>query len=370
LLASMTVIGTIASPVRLLTPETYIDACKPCVFFVGWGTSGYNDFDAVKTKLLPILRDLDTAYPGWKPTFGGDPPSDGGIGRVVQWLKQDKNYAPIAVAADQLLAWSSPVTDQNAAQVFYYPTQYTTSAAKSVEWGGTNPGAAVYNRSGHVVKPTPHLLGATAYYLGHDIIAKGNLKAIVAVGGGNIGKQELEYAYSNDALRNNIAFFPAPCLMNKTSSKGVLQCAKNPTDPSLPFNGPGYTYLSATYKVTSRSQVSPNSAGSPATDCGQYHPFFDPQARLCVKHCPTDKPANSKNICTGTGDDGLRGWTNGWWPTVIAVCLLLLIIFCVFLGCTFEIWCCLCCYTWRQNEKDNVVVKMTYDDDVLTNASI
>ena len=128
----------------LSVPQFYSAAAQHgVVFFVGWGSSGFNDFDAVRAGLRPILRSLDCAYPGWRPVFGGDPSSDGGIGLVMAGLKS-QGYSPIAVAADKLKEWDQPYLD-NTEDVFYYPTQYSSStgASSDILWGGINKGQAV-----------------------------------------------------------------------------------------------------------------------------------------------------------------------------------------------------------------------------------
>ena len=100
--------------------------------------------------------------------------------------------------------------------------------------------------------PPPLRLGATAYYLGNEIIDSGSLKAVVVVGGGDTGLQEVAYAHKKPVLAANMAFFPAPCEMGKTRRDGTLRCSANKTDPASPNNGPSYAFLSDAYNSPTR----------------------------------------------------------------------------------------------------------------------
>ena len=168
---------------RLPTADAFLAACamKGAVLFVGFGSSGYDNTTSVIRRLEPTLRQLDAAYPGWRPVFGGDPSSDGGIGLVLKLLKE-KGYSPIAVAAEEIKNWGQPL-DDNTDEVFYYATEFGDQAASNILWGGVNTASRpVYDRNGTRIQPTPALLGGTAYYLGQPLISSGGLKAIVAIG--------------------------------------------------------------------------------------------------------------------------------------------------------------------------------------------
>jgi len=173
----------------------------PLVLFIGQGTAGIEQenaeggFPKLEEELTHVMEGFDKLYGkgNWAALFAGDPPSDGGVGNVMTFVK---NTGHLTLAYQNTGYGLFNVARQNADYVEYVQTYYSDNKCKQILWGGYNieaqytkgpgeePCTLVENVQGHT-----RAVGNSQFYLDPTL----NVKAVVRVGlGGPITAQELE----------------------------------------------------------------------------------------------------------------------------------------------------------------------------------
>lgn len=159
-----------------------VDRFRGAVLVLGFGSKGqYKDPEAAKQGLDRLADQFDAEYGKgrWLAVFGGDPykPEAPDVAHLVRHLQEQRAVPALAIQSDKVKEWGG--VDARIDLVHYVPT--TLGADGKIVWGGFLDGKPV---------------GPTSAYLGEDFIGgkSRRLKAVVAVGGGEIAGQEAVYA--------------------------------------------------------------------------------------------------------------------------------------------------------------------------------
>lgn len=159
-----------------------VDRFKASVLVVGFGSKAqYKDPEAAQRELDKIADQFDAEHGKgkWLAVFGGDPykAEAPDVACMIKYLQDHRSVPVLALQSDKVKEWGG--VDPHLDYVHYLPT--TTGPDGKIVWGGFLDG-----------KPA----GPTAGYLGEDFIGGKNprLKAMVAIGGGEIAGQEAGYA--------------------------------------------------------------------------------------------------------------------------------------------------------------------------------
>ncbi len=146
--------------------------------FIGHGSKAqYKDANALKRKIDGIVDKLNRQFGtnNWLAIFGGDPANKEkpDIGFAMHYLATKHNVPILAAQADEYKKYG---VGDHVTYAYYYPTQRNDSG--QILYGGVRDGKPV---------------GSTATYLSDAFIQNG-LKGIIALGGGPIAKEEIDYA--------------------------------------------------------------------------------------------------------------------------------------------------------------------------------
>ncbi|MBS2035220.1 hypothetical protein JST97_09535 [bacterium] len=159
-----------------------VDRFRGAVLVLGFGNKGqYKDPAGAKLALDQLADQFDAQYGKgrWLAVFGGDAYKQDApdVAHLVRHLQEQRAVPALAIQSDKVKEWGG--VDKQIDLVHYVPT--TLGADGKIVWGGFVEGKPV---------------GPTAAYLGEDFIGgqSPRLKAVVAVGGGEIAGQEAVYA--------------------------------------------------------------------------------------------------------------------------------------------------------------------------------
>jgi len=173
------------------------------VLFIGQGTAGIEQQDAeggfpkLEEELTKVMKGFDTLYGEgkWAALFAGDPPSDGGVGNAMTFVK---NTGHLTLAYQNTGYGLFNVARQNADYVEYVQTYYSDKECKCILWGGYNNKAQYTKGPGEeptgpctLVQNQGHTraVGNSQFYLNKQL----KVRAVVRIGlGGPITAQELE----------------------------------------------------------------------------------------------------------------------------------------------------------------------------------
>ncbi|MBU0745050.1 MAG: hypothetical protein KKE11_06790 [Gammaproteobacteria bacterium] len=192
-----------ANPIELRSDSELMNTIRhysAAILFVGNGAkSQYADINSTLSKVDAVVSNLNSLYGEgrWIAVFGGDAyvADKPDIAHIVRYLKEVQGVPVLAVQSDVVVGWGG--VDKYIDYVRYIPTVrvpvldlhgkpvFENDEVKTnILWGGFIDG-----------KPA----GPTGTYLGDAFINEVNpvIKMVVAIGGGPITLEEIQYAYEH-----------------------------------------------------------------------------------------------------------------------------------------------------------------------------